>query len=255
MTRLLKRFFVSTPLMPRHDRSSREDLMTVLLTPEETHYAKHVMRLKKGSSCLLFDASGNEFVSRLGDVRTDKRCEAELVERIERTDGTADRTLVLSVAQAIPQHRKMDVIIQKAAELGVFEIIPLVTERTVVHIPEERKGKVLDRWQRIAEQTLQQSRLKALPNTWPPTTFSDLLERFKDFDAVCVLHPSRESRPIREVVGTSRRCLLLIGPEGGFSDQEVEQASARGAKNVRMNTGILKTDTAFVASVGALLAS
>ena len=256
MAKALKRFLISSSLSGLGQNQKRE-ARTVLLTPEETHHLKNVLRIKEGSLCLLFDRDGNEFVSCLERFRSDARSEAKLIEPIltERDD-----LLKLTVAQAIPQDRKMDLIVQKSAELGVFKLIPLVTERTVVRIAAEQVKKVHARWERIVEQTLKQSRIRRAPEIAPPTSFEELLSRFSQYDRIFLPHTSPDAKPIRESllsngtagskVASNAQILLMIGPEGGFSPREVEESRARGAQVVRMGSGILKMDTAFVAAVG-----
>jgi len=266
MMKPLKRFFVSS----LSDSGNRFDhAKTILLDSHQTHYVKHVLRMKKGSLCLFFDGSGNEFVGRLERFMGNQRCEAALLER--RTGERSDARIQISCAQAIPQHRKMDVIVEKAAELGVFELIPLVTERTVVQISKEREQKVIDRWNRIARQTLQQSRVANAPAILPLTTFVELCQQFSRFDQVYLFHPSEDAQPAQEIVRTKssrvarptdeksvlkpRRLLLIIGPEGGFSDLELKGAKQNKAHVVRLHSGIMKTDTAFVAATSFFKAS
>lgn len=219
----------------------------VSLSREEAHYIQDVLRMKKGDQLLVFDSSGNEFVAQLRDSG-----EAELLEPV--INGTSKSRMQLIVAQAIPQHRKMDKIVEQASELGVSELIPLVTEHTIVRMAKEREAKVSDRWQRIVGETLQQSRLRHRPKISPITDWFSFWNAERSFDQILMFHPGPDAKPIHECVSrqTSGNILVLIGPEGGFSDEEVKQAKKRGAILVKMNTGILKTDTAFVAAVSAL---
>ena len=251
MAKTLKRFLISSSLGTLDQRAKRETA-TVLLTPEETHHLKNVLRVKEGSLCLLFDQDGNEFISRIEHYLPDARSEARLMEAVGREEH---RLLKLTVAQAIPQDRKMDEIVRKSAELGIFELIPLVTERTVVRMTKERFKKVHERWERIANQTLKQSRLQRAPQIKSLTSFSELCSQFSSYDKVFVLEPSPQAKPIRESFSEGRlsaksRILLMIGPEGGFSPKEIAQAKAAKAEEIKMGPGILKTDTAFVAAAG-----
>ena len=202
--------------------------------------------MKEGATLVLFDGEGNEYIARLGRFRKDGSSEAQLVERL---GSDQDAGVKLSVAQAIPQDRKFDLIIQKAAELGLFELIPLETERTIVRIPKDQYEKVHARWNRIAEQTMKQSRVSRKPNIFLPTSFSQLMEKSETYNRMFLLHPSPDAKPIHEIQPSDmgERSLLLIGPEGGFSSRECVAAKARGATVLGLGSGILKTDTAFVA--------
>ena len=248
MAKALKRFLVSSSLGDLSGKCGRET-KSVLLTPKETHHLKNVLRIKEGSLCLLFDREGNEFLSCLKRFLPDQSSEAELLEPVlPQEDG-----LRLTVAQAIPQDRKMDDIAEKSAEIGVFELIPLLTKHTVPRIQADKFEKIRARWKRIAEQTLKQSKLSRVPEILPLTTFSELCIRSAQYDQAFLCHPSPEAKPFRELgfnqnQGPAHRILLAIGPEGGFSPQEVEQAKCAGMQMIKMGRGILKTDTAFVAA-------
>ena len=260
MTRRLKRFYVSSSLEARDNRHQSGKEATVLLTQEETHYLKRVLRMKRGDRCLLFDRRGSEFLSCLDRVDPSGRCAVKLLRPMTRTRR---ERFTLSVAQSVPQHRKMDEIVRKAAELGVFELIPMVTDRTVVRMSKEREVQVDQRWDRLVAQTLQQSRIETFPQIRPMTSFQTLCAELEKFDQVFLFHPSPEARPIRDLLRPqaegecgdehrSVRILLLIGPEGGVTDREIKASQACGAKLVRMSTGIMKSDTAFVAATSLI---
>ncbi len=260
MTRVLKRFFISLSLAPQMDVESK--ISTVLLPREETHHLKNVLRMKEGELCLLFDSEGYEFVSRIERYRDDSSTELKLIESISKNRGEVTSPLRLTVAQAIPQDRKMDEIVRQAAELGVYEIIPLITERTIVRIHKDKSAQVVERWQRIADQTLKQSRLSRAPRILQSATFDALCGNLKSYRNAFILDTSPDAKPIRNVVragfkpaltsGGVVKILLVIGPEGGFSQDEIQNAEHLGAKRVSLGGGILKTDTAFVAATAFL---
>ncbi|OGW86189.1 MAG: hypothetical protein A3C35_07845 [Omnitrophica bacterium RIFCSPHIGHO2_02_FULL_46_11] len=249
MAKALKRFLVSGSLRTSNG-NSKVEATTILLTPEETHHLKNVLRMKEGSLCLLFDRNGNEFISRIEHYLPDAHSEARLIKAVPKQKGSS---LHLTVAQAIPQDRKMDDIVRTSAELGIFELIPMFTERTVVRMAKDQRNKVHERWERIVAQTLKQSRLSIAPAIRSITPFSELCSDFSSYDQVFLLHPSDEAKPIRDSflknrLSANARILLMIGPEGGFSPKEVTQAKTGKAQIIRMGAGVLKTDTAFVAA-------
>lgn len=236
--RALKRFFITSSLTSQR---------TVLLPREETHHLKHVLRMKEGELCLLFDSEGHECISKIEQFRPDAQAELSLIESV--INPPADSRLKLTVAQAIPQDRKMDHIVRQAAELGVYEIIPLMTERTIVHLSPPKSAKVIERWQRISDQTLKQSRLSRAPQILEPTTFNMLCQNLKSYSRAFILDTSLEAMPVKDVVSEPLKDLLLIiGPEGGFSNHEIQKAKQLGARQIHLGRGILKTDTAFVAA-------
>jgi len=247
MMRALKRFFISLSLAPQMDIESK--ISTVLLPREETHHLKNVLRMKEGELCLLFDSEGHEFVSRIERYLADDRSEIALLDPVSSKNQSD--SLKLTVAQAIPQDRKMDEIVRQAAELGVYEIIPLITERTIVRIHKDKSAQVVERWQRIADQTLKQSRLSRAPRILQPATFDALCGNLKSYQNAFILDTASGATPVKDYRSQKMSDLLLIiGPEGGFSQDEIQNAEHLGAKRVSLGGGILKTDTAFVASVG-----
>ena len=246
MAKTLKRFLVSGSL---GNPDQKQKVHTISLTREETHHLRDVLRIKEGGLCLLFDREGHEFVSRFERFLPEGRSEARI---LDPAPVQEEGLLKLTVAQAVPQDRKMDEIVRKSAELGTFELIPLVTERTIVRMAKEQSRKAHERWERIAEQTLKQSRLSKAPKISFPTSFDELCSRFSEYDQTFLLHPSPDAKSIRDCrpiqKGSATHILLAIGPEGGFAPQEVERAKVKGAQIIRMGSGILKTDTAFVAA-------
>lgn len=238
MTRALKRFLISSSLVLKST--------TVVLPREETHHLKNVLRMKEGELCLLFDSNGHEFVSRIERFLADDRSEVLLLESVAKNM----LSFQLSVAQAIPQDRKMDEMVRQAAELGVHEMIPLVTERTIVRMTKDQSAKVIQRWQRIADQTLKQSRLSQAPKILQPMMLDALGQSLNAYEHIFILDTSPTAVPIKDF--SSRKInhvLLIIGPEGGFTEDEVKKTECLGAKRISLGEGILKTDTAFVSAV------
>jgi 16S rRNA (uracil1498-N3)-methyltransferase len=242
LAKALKRFLITSSL-------SLQKQTTIFLTPQETHHLKDVLHLKKGNQCLLFDQEGNEYKGRIESFHDNDSVWIQLLEPVSKPKEAA---LKLSVAQAIPQDRKMDEIVRKSAELGIYELIPIVTEHTIVRISKNQFEKVSSRWHRILSQAAKQSRISQLPNIRPLVSFKDLCSNLSHYDHVFLLHPSQDSKPVRDVFKFRTkmdRILLMIGPEGGFSDGEVKQAREKGVETIKMGPEILRTDTAFVASV------
>ena len=162
--------------------------------------------------------------------------------------------------------KKMDFIIAKACELGVVEIYPLETDRGSFKLTGPGAERVQARWQKIAVQTCKQSRLDWVPLLHKPVKFKDLLQKTKDYEAVLIPHPDQDLPKFADVVAEIksqilatrinpneqpplRKILLVIGPEGGFSDKEIDNAKQRGAHLVQLGDLVLKTETAAVVGV------
>lgn len=222
----------------------------VLLAPEETHHLKHVLKIGPGDQCIVSDGRGHEFLGQVGRFLNDGRSEIILSEPPcrEREIGVK-----LLAAQAIPQRGKMDAIAEKAAELGVFTLIPLLTERTIVKPKNEQQKKMRSRWESIARQATKQARIPQAPAVTEPAGFSTLWSGHFSFDRAFLFHPDPKATPLQALDFKPSRdlkgILLIIGPEGGFSEKEIQSAKKSGAEIVRMGPATLKTDTAFVAAV------
>ena len=223
----------------------------VPLNARDSHHLRHVLRLKIGDACLLADAQGNEAEAEVSSFLPDGTAEIMLTGGPEKK-YEYDKIIV---AQALPQRGIMDIIVQKAGELGVRELVPMITERTQIHPKGDGLKRVMNRWQRIAHEAAKQSENRAVC-VGDVTTFEAVLDRRGKYSAIFLAHPREQSITARELekkicTHDSREpILILIGPEGGFSESELDHARHRGADIFSLPGGILKTDTAFVGLVG-----
>lgn len=244
----LKRFFTSQILEP--------DDRLIVLDPSEGHHLRKVLRLREGSSCVVFDRLGNEWSAVVAGFSSEGGAEVRLKSPI---GGRCEKTYRLTVAQAIPQHGKMDFVVQKAAELEVDRLYPMITDRTIVRYAKKVEPRVMNRWVKIVQEARKQSRSRTHTQVLPPVTFEGILSETVDTEHAYLFHPSSE-KSVLDVVVELRLELkkrpspidltLLIGPEGGFSDREVKRAGEKGIGLVRLGHTILKADTAFLVSVG-----
>ncbi len=208
-----------------------------------------VLRGRSGERVHVVDSSGAAFAASL-DV-TGTTVHASLEERIER--GAREGTLRVTIAQGIPKGPKMDLIVEKATELGVAAIVPLRSERVVG----ERTGDAKrERWERLAKTAAQQCGRTSVPRIEAIAEWDALIARFGDFDRVYLPWELADLRPLREVFdadAASADVLVLIGPEGGFSAAEVARAEAAGARTISLGTRILRTETVALVVLATLL--
>ncbi len=247
-----KRFFV---------RSQDIEKNAALLSSEESHHLKDVLRLKKGDSVIIFNGEGQEFE---GKVTSLSNRVGVLLEK-KRRNRSKD-PISVCLAQSLPKKKKMDFIIAKACELGVIEIFPLETERASFKLTGPGSERVQQRWQKIAVQTCKQSRLDWIPELHEPIKFKDLLQKAKEFQAVLIPHTDPNLPKLSDVITAvknkvmprnslelksqpMRKILLVIGPEGGFSEKEILLAKEKGAYLVHLGDLILKTETASIVGV------
>jgi 16S rRNA (uracil1498-N3)-methyltransferase len=227
------------------------DLRAPVLTGAEARHARQVLRLRPGDELTVFDGRGHEARCRLGDAG-----------RLEILHHTTTPPLPcrVTLAQAITK-KHMDWIIQKATELGVAAIVPLVTDRTIV-----RTAKP-DRWREIALEACKQSGNNWLPEISPPATVADVVTGRFDLKLIAALTPG--SVPLKQAVcsrrfqpapaeralkgaGTDARVLLLIGPEGDFTPAEVARAQAAGCVPVSLGPLTLRAETAALYALSVL---
>jgi len=207
--------------------------------PAGSHYLVRVLRVVPGDSFHGFDASAAGY--RLEWVSPEMGF--KVLERILPSGGCVP---TLSLAQGLPKGPKFELVLRQCTEAGVRSFFPLLTERTVVRLePDEREGKRL-RWDRILQEASRQCGRDDVPELSAPLTWDEGLATLGSFDLVLMLYEG-DARPLRQVLGShpdARRVLLLVGPEGGWSAREVEQAVGRGAQTVHLPMPILRTETA-----------
>ncbi len=244
MPRSFKRFFTSQTLDAR--------LKELALAPEETHHLSHVLRLKSNDECTLFDSKGHEWRAKVIEIKN-QSARIELIEPIQEMSPSA-RELV--IAQAIPQRAKMDEMVEKAAELGVSRLIPIVTERTIVRVKVDDETRVFARWARILQEARKQSKSRIPTEISKPVAFKRLFEEV-GVDELIFLFDPKADESFPDILNglkkekSERSVYVFIGPEGGFTENECKFAREKGARLVKLGNNILKTDTAFVVIASA----
>ena len=222
----LSRFYIAAPL----------SLGQHALPEEQAHYIGRVLRHSAGDAVQLFDGSGQEYLGQLIEVGK-KTVRVELTEQLH---GQPDSPLRVHLGQGLSRGERMDWAIQKATELGVAEITPIVSERCEVRLKDERADKRLAHWQQVAISACEQCGRSTVPLIHPPLLLADWLEQV-EADLKLVLHPVAEP-----LVSHAKPASLafLIGPEGGLNDNEVSQAVAANFQAARLGPRVLRTETA-----------
>jgi 16S rRNA (uracil1498-N3)-methyltransferase len=227
----LSRFFIDAPLsLGRHE-----------LPEAQAHYIGRVLRLAPGAAVQLFDGSGQEYLGELAEVGK----KSVSVELREVFDGLAESPLRIHLGQGLSRGERMDWAIQKATELGVAEITPLVSERCEVRLKDERADKRLAHWRQITISACEQCGRSVLPVIHAPLNLDDW-QRQVQAELKLVLHPVAE--PLARHARPSSLA-FLIGPEGGLSEAEVEQAKSHGFHAARLGPRVLRTETAPVVAL------
>jgi 16S rRNA (uracil1498-N3)-methyltransferase len=218
---------------------------SLLELPEEAaHYVKTVLRLKKGQLLCLFNGMGVEAEARLLEVSR-KHVQLEITQIYQRL---IESKLNIHLALGISRGDRMDWSIQKAVELGVRQITPLLTERTVVKIHQGRDEQKWQHWFKIIQHAAEQCHRTDLPELNAVQTLSDWL---KTVDGVRLLLDPDGQQTLAAQMPQDNRLVFLIGPEGGLSAVEKQDAVSTGFSAIRMGPRILRTETAVITSLSA----
>lgn len=215
----------------------------LLELPEaQSHYLGKVLRMQAGRELVLFNGEGGEFAAQITEVHK----KSVIVQVGDFTADNRESPLQLELAIGVSRGERMDWVLQKATELGVTKITPLMTERIEVKLGGERADKKVDHWQQILVSTCEQCQRNLLPVLNEPMKLEDWLAQC-DAQLKFVLH-HRDSKGLpQEQKPTS--VALLIGPEGGLSEEEIELARAQGFAPLTLGPRVLRTETAPLAAI------
>lgn len=239
---MIPRIFISSD-------NIKSDIATI--EGSDVNYIKNVLRLNVKDGLAILDGKNNEYSAEIISISVD-RVTAKL---IGNKMVNSEPKVKVAIAQGIPKNPKMDLIIQKSTELGAFKIIPLVTERTVIRIhPEKEEGK-RNRWHKIAKEAAEQSGRLIIPMVEEVTDFHDLFSQKNEYDLCIMLWEMEKERTIKKILkenSSIQKLLVLIGPEGGFSNQEAEHAKNEGFLTASIGSQILRTETAAISALSMI---
>lgn len=241
----MNRFFV--------DMDGREAGTSITLTGGDVNHIRNVLRLKPGEQILISDGRGRDYYCRISDIDGEY-----VVADIEDVcDNFAELPVEVTLFQGYPKSDKMDLIVQKMVELGVHRIVPVFTARTVVKLDAKKAAKKTERYNSIAESAAKQSGRGLIPEVLTPVTFAHAIEMASELDMNIIPYEEAEgleySRKVLSEIHGKKSLGIFIGPEGGFSRDEVEQAMAAGAKSITLGHRILRTETAGLAVMSIVM--
>jgi 16S rRNA (uracil1498-N3)-methyltransferase len=222
----------------------------ITISGEDVRHIGAVLRMKTGDELLLCDGKGTEYAAKITVI--DRR---EIKAEITSTSQREIRRPFVTLGQGLPKSDKMDWIVQKATELGVAEIVPLVTERTIVKVKDEEKR--ISRWQKICREAAMQCSRPDIPAVGHIVSFHDFIHTPAPGPSTLLLLPWEEgTTPIKDVLKRNpdvENIVVLIGPEGGFSSSEASLAQENGYHLVSLGPNILRTETAAIAVLSMIL--
>jgi 16S rRNA (uracil1498-N3)-methyltransferase len=217
---------------------------TVTLTADEARHLREVLRLKAGDEVQVFDGAGREFRAVVSQARREF-AELELKDEIEPLKP--ESPLQLTVAVALLKGEKFDLVVQKGTELGVNRFIPLVTRYADIRLRDESDAaKRVTRWQRIALEAAKQCSRVIVPEITAPAPFVSVLN-----ENPCLMFSEREGQALNMDLRTDV-LTAIIGPEGGWSDEELDQARGAGVPIVTLGGRVLRAETAAIATAALL---
>jgi 16S rRNA (uracil1498-N3)-methyltransferase len=214
------------------------------LTEEQARHLA-VLRLEQDDELELFDGKGSRFIARIAGPRE--------LRVIRELPPDAQPRLDVILVQALAKADKIELVIQKATELGVSRVIPLAAERAVVKLDSGRGASKRERWQKIAQEASRQSGRADVPRIDEPMSWDELYEMLQsDPERHALLLTPEEPLRLSEAARSSKSLLIAIGPEGGFSPAEIERAVAQGFVAVGLGPLVLRTETAGLAALAVV---
>lgn len=226
----------------------------IIITGSDVNHIRNVLRMKPGEEIAVSNGiDGREYRCGIEEFAEDT---VVCTLRFIKEEGV-ELPCEIYLFQALPKADKMELIVQKAVELGVHEIIPVAARRCVVKLDEKKAAGKVNRWQGISEAAAKQSRRGVIPVVHAPVSFREAVETARDMDVRLIPYELAEdmshTRSLIEAVEPGQRIAVFIGPEGGFEESEIQAALAAGIEPVTLGRRILRTETAGLAVLSWLM--
>jgi 16S rRNA (uracil1498-N3)-methyltransferase len=236
-------------LAPEHWQSD-----TLTLTGAEAHHARNVLRLETGDKLVLFDGRGRELTAEITSGSP------ELALRKLHEAQTPPLRCQITLAQAIPKGKNMDLIVQKAVEIGAAEIAPILSDRTVVRLDEESAASKQAKWQTVAIEAAKQCGQNWLPRVHVPQTMAQFFQQPRHFDLQLIGSLQSDAVHLKKILAEysaehgdrPASVLLLVGPEGDFTPAELSLARSHGCRPITLGPIVLRVETASIYCLSVL---
>ena len=217
----------------------------IVITGEDVNHIKNVLRMKIGEEIAVSNGvDGKEYRCEIAQLGTDEViCKLRFI----KEEGVELPARVY-LFQGLPKADKMELIIQKAVELGVYSVIPVATKRSIVKLDDKKATAKQSRWQSIAEAAAKQSKRKIIPEIGKVVSFAEALDMARELDVKLIPYElardMSHTKNIIEGIHGGQKIAIFIGPEGGFDDTEINLASEFGVEPITLGKRILRTETA-----------
>lgn len=226
----------------------------ICITGSDVNHIKNVLRMKEGEHFIVCDAAGSDYYCHITGFEGGNVTAA--VDEVRKSD--TELPVKLYLFQGLPKKDKMELIIQKAVELGAYEIIPVMMKRTIVKLEDNKKEeKKLERWNSIAESAAKQSGRGIIPKVTKVLSFKEAVARAKELESALLPYEHAdnmaETKKAISAAAATKSIGIFIGPEGGFEDEEVEYALSNNIQPVTLGKRILRTETAGLSMLSVLM--
>ena len=225
----------------------------IYIEGSDVNHIKNVLRMKLGENLEICDGNNKKYLCEIEEMNSDF-VRAQIKEELGADTELPSK---LYLFQGLPKSDKMELIIQKAVELGAYEIIPVATKRAVVKLDEKKAGKKVERWNSIAEGGAKQSGRSFVPAVTNVMSYKEALQYAKTLDVVLIPYElaegMKETKEVILSIQPGQSVGIFIGPEGGFEIAEVESAIEMGAKAITLGKRILRTETAGLTTLSILM--
>ena len=224
----------------------------IVIEGSDVNHIKNVLRMKCGEKIRISSNSGRNFYCSVAEI-TDNFVRADVIEEVEDDTELPNKIYLF---QGLPKSDKMELIIQKAVELGAYEVIPVAMKNCVVKLEEKKAASKVSRWQEIAKSAAKQSKRSLIPSVHMPLPYKLAVEKAKELDVVLVPYENERgmqaTREVVEAIRPGQTVGIFIGPEGGFDPTEVELVKEE-AHLISLGNRILRTETAGLATLSMLI--
>ena len=219
----------------------------------DVNHMKNVLRMKLHEKAEISDGESRTYLCEVEAYEED----VAVLHILEEMEADTEPASKLYLFQGLPKSDKMELIVQKAVELGVYQVIPVALKRSVVRLDDKKAAKKADRWNSIAESAAKQAGRSRIPEVTMPLSYNEALKMAEELDVTLLPYElaggMEVTREVIRQIKSGQSVGIFIGPEGGFEPEEVDAAVSMGAKVITLGRRILRTETAGLATLAVLM--
>lgn len=225
---------------------------------DDVNHIKNVLRYNISDSIIVCDEEGRNYDCEIKDIKKD----AIICQIISEIESNAESTIKISIFQGIPKFDKMELIIQKSVELGAYDFYPTSMKRCIVKLNQDLINKKVERWQKISEVASKQSGRDIIPQVYNPISIDDVISKIDEFDLFIIPYEKESEISLKDILKKNQyndiiksdfKIGILIGPEGGIDDFEIERLRNTNAKVVTLGKRILRTETVALSMISIIM--